>query len=50
MQQGSLHYTPEHCLVNGGLVLKKHHVSNGCKMEVFSGALCNHMGMLRYDC
>ena len=33
--QGSLHYTPEHCLVNGGFPLfcwKKQHVSNGCKM------------------
>ena len=36
MMQGSLHFTPEHCLVNGGvplfLVLKKQHVSNGCNM------------------
>ena len=37
-QQGSLAYTPEHCLVNGGVPLffwKKQHVSNGCKMEIF---------------
>ena len=36
--QGSLHCTPEHCLVNGGVPLfwqKKQHVSNGCKMEIF---------------
>ena len=35
LKQGSLHYTPEHCLVNGGVPLfwsKKPHVSNGCKM------------------
>ena len=32
VKQGSLHYTPEHCLVNGGFPLfwwKKQHVSNG---------------------
>ena len=35
IEQGSLHYTPEHCLVNAGLpvfwVLKKQPVSNGGK-------------------
>ena len=33
-KQGSLHHTPEHCLVNGGFLLFwwKKHVSNGCKM------------------
>ena len=35
-KQGSLHYTPEHCLVNGGVPLfisvEKANVSNGCKM------------------
>ena len=34
-KQGSLHYTPEHCLVNGGFPLfwvGKSHVSNGCNM------------------
>ena len=32
LEQGSLHYTPEHCLVNGGFNLYfggKSHVSNG---------------------
>ena len=28
-KQGSLHYTPEHCLVNGGFPGGKSHVSNG---------------------
>ena len=37
VQQGSLHYTPEHCLVNGGFPLCwcKNNVSNGCKMYRF---------------
>ena len=38
LDQGSLQYTPEHCLVNGGFPLfwwKKQHVSNGCKMVSF---------------
>ena len=33
--QGSLHFSPAHCLVNCGFPLswwKKQHVSNGCKM------------------
>ena len=37
-KQGSLHYTPEHCLVNGVFHLfgvAKSHVSNGCKNCVF---------------
>ena len=38
MYQGSLHYTPEHCLVNGGVPLfwwNMQHVSNGCEMNFF---------------
>ena len=43
-KHGSLHYTPEHCLVSGGFPVfwwKKQHVSNCCNMEIFSGALLN---------
>ena len=37
MQQGSLHYTPEHCLVNGGFLFgAKSHVSNGQNLSLRS--------------
>ena len=50
LQQGSLHYTPEHCLVNGGFHLFwwEKQCFKWANVRIFSGALYNHNSFPRH--